>query len=848
MAKTEGVIVSRAAQEPSSQRAIRLNPYLNRTLPFWGHPGYLVGERWRWVVKNQPVAIICRDTLISNILSMDWSVRQKEADEHMLKREKDEIDHYTQVIEEAEGGFENLTSLILQDMLDLPFGGMAELGRLDDDPEGPAMWIEHVDGATLFPTQERNWPVMQQVKGAPGKPVVFPKHAISRAYMSPRPEVERRGWGMAPPEKIYLAIEMLYRGDRYYANLLLDTPEAGILDLLNMTEEDAEDWLDSWRNLMMGIDGFKVPVLYGHDQPAVWIPLNRPPNDMLYDQTTLKYAAICAAGYGIQLSDIGLGETSGEKTLAGVIRGERQTRRTGRAETKARVENFFDRILPDHLHFIFEEKDEDAKKSQGSALSTYGLALGQLKRDGLLSPEEARLELVSTGLMETEIDPTKVPEPEVPMGMPGQPMFQKPGKQQQPGKPTDEERGKVNKQDRGKVPPEEGGRGGTVARSLIETPPKVPGADAFNDLERRMTDIVSPSMDDLVQRAGRSFTYRRGDTGLTPLPRAPRVRRLIKATVNALLPSVQRSFNQLDDEAIKRTWLPGMLAMDLDEPSELNSFILRQEREEIRDILERHLEDDRWWKVASAWEKDKILDIFKSAYEFGLHEMALSIVRSLYEEALVSSPELSLGIDFSLVNKRTLAFLESEAAQLVTHVDQGTKHFIKRVVVAGVRQGLARPRIAAAIRDGARAADILRDDGFMEDAIEEILGGLQEMSTARSESIVLTEVNRATNLGHLEQIKKSGLAMKGWVHLGPRGISPKGNEHPCPFCTRNEERGFIGVDELYETVFKSGGPENDGRARVPPAHPNVCHCRVIFDEQELFEVVERGEYMPYLGE
>ena len=145
-----------------------------------------------------------------------------------------------------------------------------------------------------------------------------------------------------------------------------------------------------------------------------------------------------------------------------------------------------------------------------------------------------------------------------------------------------------------------------------------------------------------------------------------------------------------------------------------------------------------------------------------------------------------------------------------------------------------------AIRDGAKAEAILANEGFMADAINEILGGLMEMSEARAESIVLTEVNRATNLGNLDQYRETGLKQKAWVHLGPRGVTDKGNEHPCELCQANEDLGFVPLEYGFETVF---GPD-----LTPPAHPNVCHCRVIFDEDELMQAVTEGTYEPYLGD
>ena len=123
--------------------------------------------------------------------------------------------------------------------------------------------------------------------------------------MSPRPEIQREGWGMAPPEKIFFSLELLNRGDIYYANLLLDTPEAGILDLADMDGASAQEWIKQFRSLLGGIDPLKVPVLYEHEGDVKWIPFGRPPTELMFDRVTTKYAALVASGYGISLSEIG---------------------------------------------------------------------------------------------------------------------------------------------------------------------------------------------------------------------------------------------------------------------------------------------------------------------------------------------------------------------------------------------------------------------------------------------------------------------------------------------------------------------------------------------------------------
>lgn len=850
------------------QRAIHLQPYLNRSIPYWGHPGYFAGAQWRSTVKNQPVAIICRDTLISNMLSQDWSVRLREPEETKLEASKKEIDHYTKVFTEADGTFDDHIALIVQDMLDLPFGGMGEIGREPDDKEGKVMWIEHVDGATLVPTGDKNWPVVQSVPDVPHRPIVFPTHAISRSLISPSPNIRRKGWGMAPPEKIYLALMMLYRGDKYYANLLLDTPEAGILDLVDMSRESAEEWLEGFSSLFGGIDGFKVPVLYEHSEPAKWIPFNRPPTDMLYDSTTLKYAQLVCAGYGMRLSDIGMAEQSGAGTLAGVIRGERQTRRTGYAEVASRLSNYFNKMLPDHLNFIWEEKDEEVKRATAAALSTYGMALGQLQRDALMTPEEVRMELIATGLLATKLDPTIQPEPPVnPMmaggamqqGGPGQArpdqkkkglagLFGGKGKKQE-GKVSDKDRGKVSQGERERKSPAQGGRGDITGRTIhADEVPEVHALERMGVLRTRMAEIVKPGLaavPSLAQVAGTKHVAEEGGH-YTP---APRLRKLMKPVLEEMIPQVQATFRALTDEDLAEYWLPEMQLVDFGiEGGDLDGIVTRASTQDLREALDILMVGEEWWQTASAFDKTEILAIFKEAFEIGMHDQTIDIVRALYVGNLAKTPLISPTLTFNLANEPMLAALERSAAAMVTNVNQGTKYFIKRIIISSIREGITKPVAAQAIRDGISATELLRRDGFTQSVIRDIVNGLIEMSEARSISIVNTELNRVTNEGSLATIKKSGLKTKQWLHLGDRGETKKGNEHPCPTCMGNEEMGYVDVDFLFPTVFKSGGPEDDGRAQGPPGHPSVCHCHLVMDVAELERTVEKGEYLPWLGD
>lgn len=407
------------APQPSKeagQRSMRVSDaYFTRMIPGWSQPSILTPGQWRAWVAAQPIAVTCRDTMISNLSDLDWKITPRKSD--MRDELKGTIDYYEKFL--RNGGYSGLDWIsflewFVTDLNDLPFGTGWEIGRKGDSENGRAMWLEPLDGGTLYPTNNKDTPVIQYYNGYYAS---FPKHAIARAYMSPRPEIERKGWGVAPPEKVFLAMEMLARGDRYYANLLLDIPPAGVFDLGDITWEDANTWIESFRTFTQGgtSEGFKIPVLAEHTGKVQFIPLGKAPNDIMYDRITLKYAALIAAAYGMSLSDIGLSAAGGD-TLAGSIRGEQKTNRTGKARNKGKIKYFVENIIPSVLQFDFIDTDGERLSMLGRARLANATAMNQYHQMGSISPEEARLQAIQDGLFTISMPekPPKEAEPKLP--------------------------------------------------------------------------------------------------------------------------------------------------------------------------------------------------------------------------------------------------------------------------------------------------------------------------------------------------------------------------------------------------------------------------------------------------
>jgi len=368
---------------------------------------------WRTVVASQPVALLCRDKIVDTLASMEWRIEPKDPAKRQELRLK--IKHYTDLFSQnKEQGvdFIDLVTHVMEDALDLPFGAGIELIREGDKPSGKLRDFVLLDGATLFPTNNRDFPVVQRVDGDTNY-IVFPKHAINRVNYSLRREINWNGWAFPPPQKIWVAIQMLSKGDKYYWKLLIDTPEAGILDLLDMEKDSAEAWLESFRELLTGIDPFKVPVLYEHTKEAKYIPFSRPPTEIMYDKAISRYDALTAGGYGLSLSSIGLSSASnGGETLAGAIRQERNDRSRGIGLAKVKFKSFMDRCLPDDLEFKWVDPDDEQQVARGRAKLSLSTAYSSLINDRVLSHKEARADLINSGLLTATI-PEEIPEEDV---------------------------------------------------------------------------------------------------------------------------------------------------------------------------------------------------------------------------------------------------------------------------------------------------------------------------------------------------------------------------------------------------------------------------------------------------
>lgn len=756
--------------------------WFNRYLPFWGTPTWLQGEKWRNFVRNQPIAMTCRETIIANLMSLDFQVIAR--DSTYRDELKEDIDYYTKGLESRFGiSYDNHVEWIVQDLLDLPFGGISEIGK---DSSGKVVWIEPLDGTTCYPTLNDPYPVAQYVPEVSVDTVYFPKDSISRIYLTARPELLRKGWGMPPIEKVFLALELLNRGDYYYSQLLLDTPQAGILDLGDMEREAAKNWVMEFKSMMGGIDPLKIPVLYEHNTDVKYMPFGRPPSEIMYNQITLKYAAIMCAGYGLSLSDIGLSTTnSSGETLAGTIRQERRTRKTGFASVKRKVISYFNSILPDTLQFKLIDYDDELNIAVARARLANSQAFTAWMQGGIFSNEELRLQAMADGLVSIPL-PEKPPKEalqnlDAPLGLDT-------GRNKQVGNP---------------VPVSVGGHGDVKKAVTIQ-------------------DTNVSNFEEIVKNVLRFLPERYTDL---------HIRKLLKKAIVGMFPQIKQVVKSLTSEEMELwdEFQDLVLFNKTDEEDEIPEVVTKA-LEDVKEVLQKELDKEPdWWKLFYSGLLADFYPIFEAEYLRGIRETNRSMNEFLYEDGLMPYPEEQ---SYKLENDSVIEDLRNRILAFFSNMNDGTAYYLIRVIMSVVRHELImNPLFAQQVAEGISIEDLLANQALMNQLINAVRSELYDLVYERSSVASWFELHGVYHSAVEKTYDKIGLTKKRWKTF---------SEQPCDYCIRNESQGFVELDFEYESPMGT-------TILQPLAHPH-CACELLFDRDELVDIVKSGKLNLWYGQ
>lgn len=404
----EGALVEKSATPKSIRQAA---PYISRMPIYFTNPTFMTYDQWR-LVAREPVTRLCIRHIIREITALEWDISSKNS-----KKDEEQIKYYKGIFDRADDGegLDALVSRTLQDALELPIGGNIEMAP--DSLTHMLGGLYHIDGATLYPTYDMDIPFVQIDPYNANAMVWFGRDELLRLQLQPRPDIKRRQFQEAPVESAFLAIEALSKIYLYYIRQLSDTPMAGVLDLMDFTQDEAIEWAVGFRELFESIDPLKIPLLYDHTKPAKFLPFGRSPNDLNIVEQFKRFAEIVAASFGLSIGDLRLFEH--ERTLAGVEASQRVTARQGTGFYAQSIEDLFNKGILNNNQTGFEFKYKMGMTGELQAEATLSLQRAQILQTltgnaPLVKPMDAQKQLIDWKMV--TVDLTGLPQTP---GLPG---------------------------------------------------------------------------------------------------------------------------------------------------------------------------------------------------------------------------------------------------------------------------------------------------------------------------------------------------------------------------------------------------------------------------------------------
>jgi hypothetical protein len=427
---TETAIIEKARKPKAIQEA---PVYVTRSIfRFWDPSGFSP-EQWRLIAK-EPVNKMAQQFVKRELAALDFEIVSEERNDPRVDEYKERWD---QIFDDG-AGFYTWLFRILDDTMTLTFGGASEVAN---DGEELA-WVQHVDAATLLPTYDKRQPYVQVNPDNWVDRIYFRRGDLARLRYSPRPEIHYKEWQLSPTEEALLPIEALSKIYLYYMQELTDTPAMGILDVMDMTYDEAMKWSAEFREMMQGTDPLKIPILYEHSVPAKWIPFNRSPADLNIPEQFKRFAELLLGKYGLSIGDLRLFEH--ESTKAGERVSQLVTERSGVGYWAALLAQHLTRLLPTGLTFKFRQpRPEREKVVAERKLTQLAMLQAAAGTKQLISVKDAVEEATALEIFTTPVRAKEEKEQEDIFGPAGGQL----GQLQQFGNPTQEEQDAKDDQD-----------------------------------------------------------------------------------------------------------------------------------------------------------------------------------------------------------------------------------------------------------------------------------------------------------------------------------------------------------------------------------------------------------------
>lgn len=265
-------------------------------------PGTISFDILRHLAKHDAIIRICINVIKKSVSQSKWHIwvhpnAPKGKDGYQKEQQR-----VLELFEFINMNGENMRILldrVLEDMLILDAGVIEKVSSLDGKE---IAWLNSVDWATIRPVYNEYWELWEPAykQFINGKEVAaYSQEEIVYMMANPQNDINLFWYGMSPIESILMQVQASLEADMYnIKHFSKDNIPPGILNLWEMTDDQAENFIALWNATVIGnTHGMKF-VWWPTDKIG-YTPFNSTNKDMQYAEYIEWLTRIKLAAYGL---------------------------------------------------------------------------------------------------------------------------------------------------------------------------------------------------------------------------------------------------------------------------------------------------------------------------------------------------------------------------------------------------------------------------------------------------------------------------------------------------------------------------------------------------------------------
>ena len=304
-------------------------------------------QQLRAIAMYDAVIRVCINTIKKEVSQCDWSIVPRDKFTGPVeKKQIDEVTKFFSRLNSEDMSMEThrvLLDRILEDLLTLDAAAVEVVRDVDEKIIG----MHAVDAATIKPLLNKQGEFdpkkayVQQIGGSK-EPIYFASNELIYMMENPQTNINKYGYGTSVIESIIMAVNASLQADMYNLDIFSkDNIPPGILDLGDMSNEEAQHFIAMWNNTVVN-NTQKLKFMWGSKESKKYIPFKTTNKDMQYIEYTDWLSRVKLAVYGLTSMDANITQDINRSTSANQ---SRNTQVRGIKSRKKLIEEYWNTFI-----------------------------------------------------------------------------------------------------------------------------------------------------------------------------------------------------------------------------------------------------------------------------------------------------------------------------------------------------------------------------------------------------------------------------------------------------------------------------------------------------------------------